>query len=74
MSGITTAGGREERFARPAAVPAVGVESGGAARRSGRLSVWRRHRRATRFERQAARNEWAAQIPVWAFGILHRGG
>ena len=74
MSGITDAGGREERFARPAALPTVGVESRAAGRRSGRLAAWRAHRRATRFERQAARGEWANQIPVWAFGILHRGG
>jgi hypothetical protein len=74
MSGITNAGGREERFAIRSAHSQADVESPEAAPRPRRFSAWRAHRRASRFERQAARSEWADQIPVWAFGILHRGG
>lgn len=37
-----------------------------------RFAEWRATRRATKAERRARQEEWTAQIPPWAFGILHR--
>ena len=74
MSGITDTGARDQRFGRAPAVATMGTEAVTQTGLRSRFSVWRAHRRATRFERQAARSDWVDQIPPWAFGILHRGG
>ena len=74
MSGITDAGHPDQRFGR---TPALATTRAGSSRTTGlrsRFTAWRAHRRATRFDREAARRDWVDQIPPWAFGILHRGG
>ena len=74
MSDITDSGYRDQPFGR---TPALATSEAGSNRTSGpwsRFTAWRAHRRATRFDRRAARRDWVDQIPPWAFGILHRGG
>ena len=74
MSGITDSGYRDQRLGR---APTVATTRAGSSRTTGlrsRFTAWRTHRRATRFDREAARRDWVDQIPPWAFGILHRGG
>ena len=74
MSGVTDSGYRDQPFGR---TPAPATSQAGSSRTSGlwsRFTAWRAHRRATRFDRRAARRDWVDQVPPWAFGILHRGG
>ena len=73
MSSITDDRSREDRFTVPSALPRP-QDAAPPAERSSRFSAWRARRRATRFDRAAARRDWVDQVPPWAFGILHRGG
>lgn len=71
MSGIDEANEYDARFA---SAPANEREEMNHARYGmQRFAEWRAKRRETKAERRAARQEeWTAQIPPWAFGILHR--
>ena len=74
MSGIDGAFAFDDRPRETAAMVNVHTEAGRATLRRRRRAERRARRQDAETEERRAGDDMSAQVPPWAYGILHRGG